>query len=170
MKKNSFNIKTIAIAAAVVVVPTCLYVAQACSAADDHASPLIDRDFESCLNKFISHRLYNRIDATPPQREKLDQIWTTSLENTRPDREELRHGILDLSSMIASDNTTDEQITEKAHELRALHEKVQDARLQSLLKARKVLTQEQRQKLNEHLTEMITGGSSKARRLSFLMR
>lgn len=132
------------------------------------ASSLIDKDFEVAVKRFISKRFYNRVDATDEQRAKLDSIWTGTMEGTRPDREAIRHGILDLSNMMASDAATDDQITQKAHELRVLHEKVMDERLNSLLQARKVLTKEQRKQVNDRITQVITGGL-KPRRLGLMM-
>jgi periplasmic protein CpxP/Spy len=90
------------------------------------------------------------------------------MDATRPDREALRQGLLQLSNLMSSDDATDDQITQKAHELRALHEKINDQRLDSLLKVRKVLTKEQRNKINERINEVITGGM-KPRRIGFLL-
>lgn len=153
-----------------IVAPLGLYMAQA-SFAGDGQSPLIDKDFESSLRKFVSKRFYNRIDATGEQRQQLEAIWTGTMEQTRPEREQLRHGLLDLSTLLASDTATDEQIKEKAHALRALHEKINDERLDSVIKARKVLTPEQRQKIQGRFQDRLTGGAAgfRARHLSMLL-
>lgn len=145
--------------------PLGIWLAQASYAAP---SGLIDRDFEVAVRKFISKRFYNRIDATDEQRQKLDSLWMSTMEATRPNREELRQSALQLSALMATDEATDAQITEKAHELRALHQKVMDQRLDTVLKARKVLTKEQRAKINETISELITGGM-KPRRIGFLL-
>jgi Spy/CpxP family protein refolding chaperone len=136
--------------------PVGLCLAQASFAAPG-ASTLIDKDFGVALRRFVSKRFYNRVDATDEQRAKLDSIWTTTMDATRADREAIRHGMLDLSNLMASEDATDEQITEKAHEVRALHEKVMDERLNSMLEARKVLTKEQRQRINDRIARVITG-------------
>jgi Spy/CpxP family protein refolding chaperone len=138
------------------LVPVGLCLTQATQAAPG-ASSLIDKDFELSVRKFISKRFYNRVDATDEQRAKLDSIWNNTMETTRPEREALRHGFLELSNLMASDDATDEQITQKAHELRAMHEKVMDQRLNSLLQARKVLTKEQRKQINDRITHVISG-------------
>ncbi len=145
--------------------PIGIWLAQA-----SYAAPrgLIDKDFELAVRKFVSKRFYNRIDATDEQRQKLDSIWMGTMESTRPAREEVRQGALQLSALMATDDATDEQITEKAHELRALHQKVMDQRLDSVLKARKVLTKAQRAQVNERISELITGGL-KPRRIGFLL-
>ena len=166
MRKIGRKAKIVA-AALALVAPVGVYLTQSAFAAPG-ATALIDKDFEVALRKFVSKRFYNRIDATDEQRKQIDAIWTNTMETTRPEREELRQGMLGLSNLMASDEATDEQITQKAHELRALHEKVQDQRLDSLLKARKLLTKEQRSQINERITQLITGGL-KPRRVGFLM-
>ena len=166
MRKIGRKAKIVA-AALALVAPVGLYLTQSSLAAPG-ATTLIDKDFEVALRKFVSKRFYNRIDATDEQRKQIDAIWTNTMETTRPEREELRQGMLGLSNLMASDEATDEQITQKAHELRALHEKVQDQRLDSLLKARKLLTKEQRSQINERITQLITGGL-KPRRVGFLL-
>lgn len=152
-----------------IMAPIGLCIAQASLAAPNAgAGSLIDKDFEVALRKFISKRFYNRIDATDEQRAKLDSIWMGTMEATRPQREQLRQGALELSNLIAGDEATDEQIMQKVQQLRALHEKVMDQRIDSLLQARKVLTAEQRAVINERITQLITGGA-RPRRLGFMM-
>lgn len=152
-----------------ILAPVGLCVAQASFAAPNAgAGTLIDKDFEMALRKFVSKRFYNRIDATDEQRAKLDSIWMSTMEATRPQREQLRQGALELSNLIAGDEATDEQITQKVQQLRALHEKVMDQRIDSLLQARKVLTAEQRAQINERITQVITGGA-RPRRLGFML-
>lgn len=161
-------IKKALVVSLALVAPVGIYFAAATYAAPNTAQTnLIDKEIELCTRKIAAKRFYNRIEATAEQRTKLDEIMYSTMDGTRPAREELRHGMLDLSALVASDDATDEQIVQKAHELRAVHEKVNDQRLESLLKARKVLTHDQRQKLNEHITDFITGGI-KPRKLSMM--
>jgi Spy/CpxP family protein refolding chaperone len=164
--KRTGKAKIIAVSLALLA-PVGLCLAQASFAAPG-AGTLIDKDFEVALRKFISKRFYNRIDATDEQRAKLESIWTGTMESTRPERENLRQGALGLSNLMATDEATDEQITQKAHELRAMHEKIQDERLSALLQARKILTKEQREQINQRITQLITGGL-KPRRLGLMM-
>lgn len=165
VKGNRTKAKAAAISLALLA-PVGIWLAQAAYAAP--TTGLIDKDFEVAVRKFISKRFYNRIDATAEQRKQLDSIWMSTMEATRPDREAVRQDALELSALIATDDATDEQITQKAHELRALHQKVMDERLGGLLKARKVLTKEQRSKVHERITELVTGGL-KPRRIGFLL-
>ncbi len=154
----------------VLAVPLGALLAQASFAGDAQAPSLIDKDFETCMQKFVSKRFYNRIDATDEQRQKLDSIMVGTADATRPQREAMRRNMLELSELMANDKATDEEITAKAHEIRAMHEKLMDERLASVLKARKVLTPAQRSKVQARLREVITGGGPvRVRRLSSLM-
>lgn len=132
-------------------------------------APLIDKDFEIALRKFVSKRFFNRIDASDEQREKLSKIMAETQDETRPKREQLRQGMLDLSSMYSDGKSSDEVIKAKVKELRELHEKIQNRRLDAALAARKILTAEQMQKMHGRLSQLISGGI-KPRRLSMLMQ
>ena len=166
-----FSKKKAMIAAVVVAITAPLFGMAAPSlAGTPSATPLIDKEFETALRKFISKRFFNRINATDEQREKLSKIMADTQEETRPAREELRQGMLDLSTLMADEKTTDDQIKAKVKELRSLHEKVQDRRIASILEARKVLTPEQRQQIHGKISELINGGVKPGRRIGFLLR
>jgi Spy/CpxP family protein refolding chaperone len=138
------------------------------SAGTPVTGPLIDKDFEVAMRKFVAKRFFNRIDATAEQREKLSKIMADTQDETRPWREELRQGLLDLAGLMTDEKTSEDQIKAKVSELRSLHEKVQDRRLQAMLAARKILTNDQRQQLNGKFTELLTGGL-KPRRIGMLI-
>lgn len=166
-----FSKKTVTIAAVLAIsAPLCLGMAAPSLAGTPSATPLIDKDFEVALRKFISKRFFNRINATDEQREKLSKIMADTQDETRASREEFRQGVLDLSAMMADEKATDDQIKSKVKELRSLHEKVQDRRISSMLEARKVLTPEQRQQIHGKISELITGGIKPGRRVGFLLR
>lgn len=156
--------------ALIALVPALLAVSQASFAGPTGTAPLIDKDFETAMRKFIARRFFNKIDATDAQRAKLTAIFDKTTEETRPQREQLRHEVLGLADLMASKDATDEQIKQKADELRALKQKLMDHRLSVALEVRKVLTSEQREKMNSRVHELITGGgSSHLRKISFLM-
>ncbi|HEY9870537.1 MAG TPA: periplasmic heavy metal sensor [Candidatus Obscuribacterales bacterium] len=121
------------------------------------ATKLIDRPFEECLIKHFQARFFNRIDATAEQRQKLSDIFARRAEETRPFREQLRQGMLELSDMMARDDVSDEQLTAKAHEVRQLRERVADERLKSVLAVRAVLTPAQRQQISGTISGLISG-------------
>jgi Spy/CpxP family protein refolding chaperone len=122
------------------------------------AVSLIDKETEACVRKICSRRLYKLIDATDDQRAKLDDLAQSTADTTRPLREDLRSGILDLSKLFAEDQSTDEEITKKAHKLQSLQQTIAEERLSAMLKARHVLSKEQRQKIDQRITDIITAG------------
>ncbi len=133
------------------------------------SAPLIDKDFETAVRKFVSKRFFNRIDATEEQRTKLSKIMADTQDQTRPIREQLRQGMLELSNLMADEKASDEQIKAKVKELRSMREQVQDMRLSSVLEARKVLTAAQRQQIHNRVSELISGGI-KPRRIGMLLK
>ncbi|MBY0357618.1 MAG: periplasmic heavy metal sensor [Candidatus Obscuribacterales bacterium] len=129
---------------------------------------LIDKDFEISVRKFISKRFFNRINASDEQRDKLSKIFADTQEQTRPEREKLRQGMLELSGMIADSNTEEQAITNKVQNLRELHNKIMDTRVASALAARKILSPEQRQKIHGRISDLITGGARPKLLVGFL--
>src|SRR5262249_28291336 len=127
------------------------------AAGDRSAAKLIDKPFEECLIKHFQTRFFNRIDASPEQRQKLSAIIARRADETRPLRSQLRQGLLELNEMMARSDVSDEQLTAKAHEVRDLRNQVMDQRLQSVLEARAVLTAEQRQLIAEKISGLVTG-------------
>lgn len=149
------NKAKIALLSAAVVVPA---VALLPSIAGPSSPPLIDKEFETAVRKFVSKRFFNRIDATDEQREKLSRIMGETQDQTRPIREQVRQGLLQLSDLMADEKASDDQIKAKVKEIRDLHEQVQDKRLSAVLEARKILSAEQRKKISNRVSEIITGG------------
>lgn len=170
MKKKAILLAAIAISALAPITPgfSAPAIAAPATEAQRTSGTLIDKDFEVALRKFISKRFYNKIDASAEQREKLDSIFANTQEETRPDREHFRQGLLDLSALMSNDKASDEEITKKAHEVRDMRTKIMDKRMAAALEVRKVLTPEQKQKIHDRLSELI-GGGAKPRGLSFLM-
>lgn len=154
--------------AAMLVVPAIAGLAQA-AFAGPLAGSLIDKDFETALRKFATKRFFNRIDATDEQRTKISTLMDKTMEDTRPDREQVRQGLLNLSDLMASKDATDDQIKAKVGEVKALRQKIQDRRLTTVLEVRKILTQDQRQKIHDRVQDLISGNAKPLRRISMLM-
>ena len=155
--------------AVLLLVPVLLGLAQASFAGPAGVGPLIDKDFETALRKFVTKRFFNRIEATDEQRTKLSGIFDKTMEETRPDREQFRQGLLDLSNLMASKDATDEQIKQKVADIKAIREKVMDRRLSTALEVRKVLTVDQRQKINNRIQDLVTGNVKPLRHIGMLM-
>lgn len=146
--------------AALLLLPTVAGSIQPTIAGTPTAAPLIDKEFETALRKFVSKRFFNRIDATSEQREKISKIMADTQEQTRPDREQFRQGLLELSSMMNNEKTSDEDIKKRVSDLRSLKQQIGDQRLAAALQVRHILSAEQRQKIHNRISELITGGMS----------
>lgn len=155
--------------AVMLVVPAVIGLAQAAFAGPASVGGLIDKDFETALRKFVSKRFFNRIDATDEQRAKIGSLFEKTMDETRPDREQFRQGLLELSNLMASKDATDEQIRQKVADVKAVKQKIQDKRLSTALEVRKILTVEQRQKIQDRVQNLITGNAKPLRRISMLM-
>lgn len=167
MNKLRPNKKLVAL---LVLIPALLGVAQASFAGPAGVGALIDKEFETAMRKFVTRRFFNRIDATDEQRTKLNAIFEKTMDETRPEREQFRQGLLDLSNLMASKDATDEQIKQKADDVRTMKQKLSDRRLTAALEVRRILTVDQRQKINNRVQELISGGGAKPlRKISFLM-
>jgi len=129
---------------------------------------LIDGDFEEAMLKHFEKKFFNRIDATEEQKTTLSAIFLKQMQGSRAQREEIRHKLLDMTDMIAADGTTDDQIKEKIAEVRGLREKLMDSRIDTALKVRSVLTQEQRKTIADRLASCLSGHSPLKKKLSYL--
>jgi Spy/CpxP family protein refolding chaperone len=120
--------------------------------------PLVDKEFETCLSKHFTKRFCNRIDASNEQCDKIGNLVTSTMDQTRPLRQEFRSKLLDLSALTASDEASDDLITAKIADIRALREKIADQRLAAVLKLRKILTHDQRKQIHDRVSGLLTGG------------
>ncbi len=116
----------------------------------------IDKEFEVALRKHFEKRFFNFIDASEKQQQQITELIDRRMDETRPQREKIRHEIVELSEMCASD-ASDEQVTEKAHQIRSLHEKLMDERLATALKVRALLTPDQRKAVSDKIVGVVTG-------------
>jgi Spy/CpxP family protein refolding chaperone len=118
---------------------------------------LIDPELEIALSNHFKKRFFNLIDASDEQKTKLSGLLTKQLDDARPLRSQIREKVMDLSDMIADEKSTDEAITGKVEEIRQLREQIQDKRLNTILKARSVLTAEQKQIVSKRIKGILTG-------------
>jgi|SRR6516164_11755689 len=118
---------------------------------------LIDAEWENCLRTHFEKRLFNFIDATDDQEKNLDALFKQRMEETRPVREKLREGLVDLAKMFASQDASDEQIQEKAKELRALNQELAGGRITIALKVRNILNPDQRKLISDRLIGRLSG-------------
>lgn len=175
--------KRLLVGAMALTVPMGLIAADFSMAADEDSSdgnqlaqakgPLIDSEFENAVRVIITKRFCNRIDATDEQRAKLTALFKDTMQETRPLREQLRRKLLDVSSLMASSSATDDQIKAEVQSSRALRQQLMDKRIDTVLAVRKILTPEQRQKIHNRITEIISGNvkpnNVKPNRLGWIM-
>lgn len=126
-------------------------------AGNTNTAPIIDADFENALRKHFQKRFFNLIDATGEQQTQISKLLQERQEQTRPQREQLRQGLLELSQLMANDATTDDQIKDKVAKLKEMRAHIQDERLDTILKVRAILTPEQRKAVSDRISGIITG-------------
>lgn len=121
------------------------------------ARALVDPELEIALSNHCKKRFFNLIDATEEQQNLLSGILTKQLEEARPLRAQIREDLLDLSDLMADENSTDSVIKSKVEEIRDLREQIQEKRLNSILKARAVLTAEQKRTVAQRVKGFLSG-------------
>lgn len=117
---------------------------------------LIDVEWENAVSSHIEKRFFNLIDATDEQEKTLDALFKERLEQTRPTREKIKQGATELAQMFASPEATEQQIEDKAKEIRALRDKLADERIATVLKVRKILDPNQRKVLSDRMVNRLT--------------
>jgi len=118
---------------------------------------LIDKDLENALRNHFQKRFFNLIEATEEQKKELSAIMAAQAEQAGPIRQELRSQVLDVSDLLADESATDEQIRQSVEKIRALRDKLQDERLETVLKVRSKLTAEQKQIVSNRIKGILTG-------------
>ncbi len=126
-------------------------------AGNTNTAPIIDADFENALRKHFQKRFFNLIDATSEQQANISKLLQERQEQTRPQREQMRQGLVELSQLMASDAATDDQIRDKVAKLKEMRSHIQDERLETVLKVRAQLTPEQRKTISDKISGIITG-------------
>lgn len=106
-----------------------------------------DPEFKQAVIKHHEKMLFRRVKATSEQQTKLRKIMADTREAKEPLKTQLHGQMKGLHELMSSSNATDEQITEKAHELQQTEDKLRDLRLDTMLKMRAVLTPKQREEL-----------------------
>ncbi len=131
---------------------------------------LIDGDFEEAMLKHFEKRFFKRIDATEDQQKALSEIFLKQMQSSRAQREAMRRKLIDVSDFVAADASSDDQIKEKIAEVRTMHEKLSNSRIDTALKVRQVLTPEQRKTIADRIANLLSGNSPIKRRLGMLVR
>lgn len=133
-----------------------------------NSDSLVDPEWESAVRKHVEKRFFNLIDATDSQKTQLDDLFKKMCDTNRSSREQVKQGAADVATMMADNSATDEQIRNKVADIRKLREKMQDTRLETALKVRAILTNEQRKVVSDRVVGFITG-SQRPRLLRSMM-
>lgn len=117
---------------------------------------LVDPEWESAVRKHVEKRFFNLIDATDSQKVKLDELFEQRCEANRSIREKIKLSAFELANLLGSESATDDQIRTKAEEVRALRSKLSDARLETAIKVRSLLSSEQRKVVSDKIAGFIS--------------
>jgi len=110
-----------------------------------------DQELTRALLKHFEKRFFNRIEATSEQREKISKILESKLKLSRQNRLTLRRGMKDLTKMACDPKAKASNIEAKAHELQRLRSEMSEARLQTMLEVRALLSEDQLSKMGKRL-------------------
>lgn len=111
-----------------------------------------DSEFRNALVKHVLKRFYNRIEASDEQKKEISEIVDNRMVANQSKRQAMRAGIKDffnLSATLDNSQNSAAALKAKAHELRLAHQQLMDDRLETFLKIRALLSDEQRQKLQK---------------------
>lgn len=114
-----------------------------------------DPEFRQALIKHMEKRFFARIDATDEQQTQIKAIIEKSMSENQDKKKAMRTGVKELLAMVQGD-AKDEEIKAKVKDLRAIHESLTDARIESMLSIRKTLNDEQRAKLGSRFSEILS--------------
>jgi Spy/CpxP family protein refolding chaperone len=110
-----------------------------------------DDDWSNCLRKHFEKRFFKRIDATKEQQEKMSALIDNAAQENQGMRAEIKDKALSLVNSFGGGSASDDELRQQVAELRTLHEKLMDKRLETALKVRAVMTPEQRKIVMEKI-------------------
>jgi Spy/CpxP family protein refolding chaperone len=116
---------------------------------EEHGDP----EFKQAMIKHHEKMFFKKVDATADQQTKVSKIFADERAAKEPLRHQLHEQFKQMHELMANADSTDQQITDKAHELRQTEDKLKDERLDTMLKVRAVLTPKQREDLASHCCE-----------------
>ncbi len=109
------------------------------------ASASDDDDWAGCVRKHFEKQFFKRIDATKEQEEKISALIDNAVQENAGTRADIKEKVRSLVDSFGDSGSSDDKLRQQAAELRTLHEKLMDRRLDTALKVRALMTPEQRQ-------------------------
>ncbi len=110
-----------------------------------------ENDWRNAVRRHFQQKLFKSIDATKDQQDKLAAIFGDAMENNRGLNSQLKEKVSAILDGFGEEKTTNEQLKQQAADFRAVRDKLFDARLDAALKARTVLTTEQKKTLADKI-------------------
>jgi Spy/CpxP family protein refolding chaperone len=114
---------------------------------DSATSQSEENDWHNAVRRHFQQKFFKTIDATKDQQDKLSAIFGDAMENNHGLNSQLKEKVSAILDGFGEERTTNEQLRQQAADFRALRDKLFDARLDATLKARALLTAEQKKTL-----------------------
>lgn len=102
------------------------------------------------------------LNLTPDQVQKIKAIRSRNKDNLSQQRQAMQQAQKELKELMAGDASSD-QVRQKYDQVKALKQQLGEARFNTLLEIRNVLTLEQRQKFAERMGRMHGGWKDRVR-------
>jgi Spy/CpxP family protein refolding chaperone len=100
-------------------------------------------DWANCLRAHMQNRFFKGINATVDQKEKLSELFKSTMEQNRETRVQVKNQFASLIDLFADGKASDDQIRKQFEDLKASREKLAAKRLDLALKVRTILTPDQ---------------------------
>jgi Spy/CpxP family protein refolding chaperone len=99
-----------------------------------------------------AERWEQRLNLTPEQRQRINSIRSQNRDQMRSLVTELRQARQRFSELLSS-NASDSEIRQQRQRVESLSQRLRDARFDSMLQVRSVLTPQQRQELAQQMEQ-----------------
>ena len=116
-----------------------------------------DQEWGRCLSAHLKKRLFALINPSKEQEDQLSTLFGEQYEKNQELRTQLKQKTLAMVDGFGDDSITNEQLKQQAAELRTMHERLMDSRMDAALKARSVLTASQKKMLAERIKTKFDG-------------
>jgi Spy/CpxP family protein refolding chaperone len=126
-----------------------LSAAPALAQPDGHRSHVAHAKAEKKGSHGAMDKMFDRLNLTPEQREKIKSLRQQSQERTKTQRQQLMTKRKELHQLVRSSSSTREQAIAKQRELNVLQDQLAEARLNTWFDMRAVLTPEQLKQFDE---------------------
>jgi Spy/CpxP family protein refolding chaperone len=116
-----------------------------------------DCSLADCLRAHFQKRLFAVIHPTADQQDKLIAIFDNAKATNDPIRAQIKAKAMKLMDAFADESTTDDKFKEDVNEVNNLRRQLMDNRLDATIKARAVLSSDQRKTLSEKIKSRLQG-------------